>query len=80
LDVAATSYTAAKISGGYSQRNAPETIKTDAGAVGNDKAPIVYNQYNTSPKALSPAEIYRQTKNQLSSMRGVYVYQNGGGG
>jgi tape measure domain-containing protein len=80
LDVAATSYTAAKISGGYSQRNISETIKTDTNAVGNDKAPIVYNQYNTSPKALSPAEIYRQTKNQLSSVRGVYVYQNGGGG
>lgn len=27
---------------------------------------VIYNQYNTSPKALSEAEIYRQTKNQLS--------------
>lgn len=27
---------------------------------------VVYNQYNYSPKALSPIEIYRQTKNQLS--------------
>jgi hypothetical protein len=28
--------------------------------------PVVFNQYNNSPKALSPAEIYRQTNNQLS--------------
>jgi len=29
----------------------------------------IYNQYNTSPKALSSAEIYRQTKNQLSKAK-----------
>ena len=34
-------------------------------------AEIVYNQYNTSPKALSSAEIYRQTKNQLSIAKGA---------
>ena len=28
-------------------------------------ATYVFNQYNSSPKALSRAEIYRQTKNQL---------------
>jgi tape measure domain-containing protein len=33
--------------------------------------PIQFNQYNTSPKALSSAEIYRQTKNQLSVAKGV---------
>jgi hypothetical protein len=27
---------------------------------------VTFNQYNSSPKALSPAEIYRQTSNQLS--------------
>lgn len=32
---------------------------------------INYNQYNTSPKALSSAEIYRQTKNQLSVTKGA---------
>lgn len=32
---------------------------------------IEMKQYNTSPKALSAAEIYRQTKNQLSTMRGA---------
>jgi phage-related protein len=32
-------------------------------------APITFNQYNSSPAALSPAEIYRQTKNQLSAAK-----------
>ena len=30
-----------------------------------------YTQNNTSPKALSPAEIYRQTKNQLATTKGA---------
>ena len=30
-----------------------------------------FNQYNTSPKALSRLEIYRQTKNQLAMLKGV---------
>jgi hypothetical protein len=34
-------------------------------------AGTVYNQYNTSPKALSTADIYRQTKNQLSTTKGA---------
>lgn len=32
--------------------------------------PIEYKQYNSSPKALSNAEIYRNTKNQLSRTKG----------
>lgn len=31
---------------------------------------VVFNQYNNSPKTLSRAEIYRQTKNQLSVVKG----------
>jgi len=31
----------------------------------------IYNQYNSSPKALSEVEIYRQTKNQLSVAKGA---------
>lgn len=34
---------------------------------------FTYNQYNTSPKALSTGEIYRQTKNQLSVAKGDLV-------
>lgn len=32
---------------------------------------VTFNQYNYSPKALTRLEIYRQTKNQLSMMKGV---------
>jgi tape measure domain-containing protein len=32
---------------------------------------LEFNQYNTSPKALTAAEIYRQTKNQLSIVKGA---------
>jgi tape measure domain-containing protein len=32
---------------------------------------ITFNQYNTSPKALSTAEIYRNTKNQISKAKEV---------
>ncbi len=32
---------------------------------------VTFNQHNTSPKALSPAEIYRQTNNQISRAKGV---------
>lgn len=42
-----------------------DTTETDAGSS------VVFNQYNTSPKALSRFEIYRQTKNQLSMMNRV---------
>lgn len=39
-------------------------------ATGQPVAPIQFNQYNTSPKALSTAEIYRRTNNQLSRLKG----------
>lgn len=35
---------------------------------GDAQIGVIYNQYNSSPKALSSAEIYRQTKNQLSTV------------
>ncbi len=35
----------------------------------NGDSPVVFNQYNNSPKALSEAEIYRQTRNQLSVIK-----------
>lgn len=40
----------------------------ETGGLGGSKT-INYNQYNYSPKALSKAEIYRQTKNQLSKTK-----------
>jgi len=32
---------------------------------------INYNQYNYSPEALSKLEIYRQTRNQLTTLKGL---------
>lgn len=32
---------------------------------------VIFNQYNSSPKALSNSEIYRRTSNQISSIKGV---------
>jgi hypothetical protein len=43
------------------------SVNTNAG--GDTK--IEYKQYNYSPKALSPIEIYRSTRNQLSTVKGV---------
>ena len=40
----------------------------------NQPAQINFTQNNYSPKALSPVEIYRQTKNQISMMKGVNTY------
>jgi len=47
-------------------RNAQEEM-TLAGV--GDK--LTFNQYNSSPKALSEATIYRQTKNQISTAKGA---------
>lgn len=44
---------------------------SDERANADTESNIVFNQYNTSPKALSRFEIYRQTKNQLSMMNRV---------
>ena len=42
--------------------------------------PITFIQNNNSPTALSSADIYRQTKNQLSQARGLYVFNDGSTG
>lgn len=44
---------------------------TAAGLVTTNTKSITLNQYNSSPAALSNAEIYRQTKNQLSVVKGA---------
>ena len=43
----------------------------NAAADAQAKAELNYTQNNYSPKALSRAEIYRQTKNQLSTVKGA---------
>lgn len=57
-----------------SRNSAQDISESDAfdptydGDDGDAQIGVVYNQYNSSPKALSSAEIYRQTKNQLSTV------------
>lgn len=43
----------------------------DADGVNAERSAVTFNQYNNSPKALSTAEIYRQTNNQLSIAKGA---------
>ena len=52
---------------------APKVTETNARMDTGDNADsqVTFNQYNYSPKALTRLEIYRQTKNQLSMMKGV---------
>lgn len=55
-------------------------VVTSTPVKSNDTAPsetynqgtsLVFNQYNNSPKALSEAEIYRQTRNQIEQAKGA---------
>jgi tape measure domain-containing protein len=39
---------------------------------------VTFNQYNTSPAALSTADIYRKTNNQLSKVKGALANANSG--
>jgi tape measure domain-containing protein len=48
-----------------------EAILAEKSTVATDRGgDTIFNQYNNSPKSLSPTEIYRQTKNQLSQAKG----------
>jgi len=63
LDVA-SSYARATVLSEEQQISAPaSTEDTPSGTTVN------YNQYNNSPKAISTADIYRNTKNQLSTVK-----------
>ena len=57
------------IAGYRAPKVAEMNARMDAGD--NADSPVTFNQYNYSPKALTRLEIYRQTKNQLSMMKGV---------
>lgn len=65
----ATSYSSAKNAADGYQSNQDVLAADQATITTNEN--VTFNQYNTSPKALSPAEIYRQTKNQLSIAKGA---------
>ena len=53
-------------SGAGIKAGASDSTESGAGSGG-----VTFNQYNTSPKALSRLEIYRQTKNQISFIERV---------
>lgn len=59
------------IAGYRAPKVAEMNTRMDAGDNADSPSNITFNQYNNSPKALSRLEIYRQTRNQLSMMKGV---------
>lgn len=63
----ATYSSAKQASAGYQNNQDPRDDDGNPPAASNT---YNYTQNNTSPKALSTAEIYRQTKNQLSTAKG----------
>lgn len=62
------------------QAKAAQEAEAAVAAGSQDMRPIEikYEQYNTSPKALSEVEIYRQTNNQISTIKGVLESANEG--
>lgn len=53
------------------EQRAIKTQQTEMPVTTTGDTNISFVQNNTSPKALSPAEIYRQTRNQISSAKGA---------
>lgn len=65
-----SAYSKAKYaSNGYISNEAAKLAAAKVSETEAPVAPVTFNQYNQSPKALSSAEIYRQTKNQLSIVK-----------
>ena len=67
MSVQVSSRKATDVSAGFQESQ--DAADDDESRRGGDT--FNYNQYNNSPKALSEAEIYRQTKNQLAVAKGV---------
>lgn len=72
ISVGAAYSTAKGISGQY---EANRTAQNDS-ALASHSESVTFNQFNNSPKALSSADIYRQTKNQLSVAKGALTKPN----
>ena len=51
-----------------STKESTENIQNESDKSGTN---VTFNQYNTSPKALSRLDIYRDTRNQLSQLKEV---------
>ncbi len=65
---AAASYDQASL---ISAAQAVNQTSTSADDNGSSTSPITFEQNNYSPESLSPAEVYRQTKNQLSQAKSL---------
>ena len=57
---------------------APGQTATDAADASMSDGQIVFNQTINAPEQLSTGEIYRQTRNQLSTVKGVLKNVNQG--
>lgn len=57
---------------------AAQQATLDAQPTQPEPSNVTFNQYNSSPKALSDVDIYRQTNNQISKAKGVLAYANTG--
>jgi len=64
-----TSYARAASISASTRTNNEEEARTKTGAVPDSGTNITFIQHNTSPKALSNAEIYRQSNNQISKLK-----------
>jgi hypothetical protein len=69
LTVGASYSNATNASDGYTRNTTTRDDSDDATATAASS--VSYTQNNYSPKALTPSEIYRQTKNQLSVTKGA---------
>lgn len=62
-----------KIKEAYENKRIQTVVENDKAAVASGNVSVVFNQTNTSPKALSQTEIYRQTGNILGRVVGNLV-------
>jgi hypothetical protein len=69
LDLSVDSLNARAISGDLAKMKEMQSANNQPTEEGNVN--YTFNQYNTSPKALSRLDIYRQTKNQFAQLKGV---------
>ena len=66
-----TSTATAQLAGRAVRSTSAQSDGDNASATYNQGTSLVFNQYNNSPRALSEAEIYRQTRNQIEQVKGA---------
>lgn len=72
MEVGLTTDKVSAASASFSAKSAPANQNGGgSGETATSGTNVTFNQYNTSPQALSATEIYRQTKNGLAQLKGV---------